>query len=629
MKEMEQGLIPIGTVLNDQWVILERLGRGGMGEVYRAHQLNLKRDVAIKAISPKYFAMLNCDGEEAETARSRFRREVKVMAQIRHPNVVQIFDYGSASIKKNGEVVPFEFFVMEYIPGATLRFTMSEKGFYPQEEMAAAWIQKYFFPLLEGIQALHGAGIIHRDLKPENFLLDGDTPKIADFGLARCRRLESVTESLDMVGTPPYMSPEHFFDFRKVDQRGDIYSLGKVLFEAVEGKMPPNTIPFKIAKLSNPHTPFFQALDRIIQDATAEDVKNRLESVQDLRLALEQALDILKGKPAAKPPPAKGPSPLARSKAFWAGLIIVAAAVAAMTVWHLAGNPWGTRIRSAPRIPAGQTIQTLPASVMGQDGITMRLIPGGVLQTEEGGKEKTITLSPFYLDETRVTVHHFAEFLNAVKKQLTVEEGVVKHNDEIWYLLGEEPENQSQILYRHDRFHIRDVEKTAQPILRVTWYGASAYARYNGERLPTEYEWEYALREQNVLAGKKQVSKSGAEASRGNEERTPMDMKKIMESHHGTQAPVSEPSAGSEGTLSDKFRLKGMEGKIKEWVSQGEKSQSFTKRGVRSQDENYSSLVIGKSFSKKEGEAKEIIKIFSYPWEGFFDVGFRCARSLK
>ena len=74
MKEMEQGLIPIGTVLDEQWVILERIGKGGMGEVYRAYQLNLKRDVAIKVVSQKYFAKLDCDGEEAETARSRFRR---------------------------------------------------------------------------------------------------------------------------------------------------------------------------------------------------------------------------------------------------------------------------------------------------------------------------------------------------------------------------------------------------------------------------------------------------------------------------------------------------------------------------------------------------------------------------
>ena len=275
MRKMTQGLLDIGTVLNDNWVILERIGKGGMGEVYRAHQLNLKRDVAIKIVSQKLLETFEGDDQEIETARSRFRREVKAMAQVRHPNVVQIFDFGSALIKKGDEVMPIEYFVMEYIPGASVRFTMPEEGFYPQEKEASAWILKYFFPVLDGVRALHEAGVIHRDLKPENFLLDGDIPKIMDFGLARSVKLESVTESMDIVGTPPYMAPEHFYDFKRVDQQGDIYSLGKILFEAVEGKMPSTTIPFKSAKLSKPNTPFFQALDRIIQDATAEDKDKR------------------------------------------------------------------------------------------------------------------------------------------------------------------------------------------------------------------------------------------------------------------------------------------------------------------------------------------------------------------
>jgi serine/threonine-protein kinase len=99
--------------------------------------------------------------------------------------------------------------------------------------------------------------IVHRDLKPENFLMDGNIPKLTDFGLARSDRLESVTQSMDVKGTVNYMSPEHFFDFRKTDQRADIYSLGKILYEAIDGKIGEKTLPFKNASLPNPDTFFY------------------------------------------------------------------------------------------------------------------------------------------------------------------------------------------------------------------------------------------------------------------------------------------------------------------------------------------------------------------------------------
>jgi serine/threonine-protein kinase len=238
-----------GTVINDKWVVLELIGKGAMGEIYLAHQLNLKRDVAIKVVSESWLKDIDDDPEEIETAFERFRREVHAMAQVRHPNVLQIHDYGSTTIKKDETDCPVEFIVMEYIPGDTLRFTMSEEGFYPEEDLTKAWLEDYFFPVLEGVKAIHSLDTVHRDLKPENILLDGTTPKIADFGLARSTRLKPVTQSMDVKGTAHYMSPEHFFDFRKADQQADIYSLGKILFEAISGKIAEKTLPFKTAGL--------------------------------------------------------------------------------------------------------------------------------------------------------------------------------------------------------------------------------------------------------------------------------------------------------------------------------------------------------------------------------------------
>jgi serine/threonine-protein kinase len=289
MSRCSSNIFETGAVINNKWVILELIGKGAMGEIYLAHQLNLKRDVAIKVVSEELLKDFEDDPDEIGTAFQRFRREVHAMARVRHPNVLQIHDYGSFVINKKEEECPVEFIVMEYIPGDTLRFTMSEEGFYPEQDLTKNWLEEYFLPVLDGIKAIHDLDIVHRDIKPENILMDGIAPKIADFGLARSTRLKPVTQSMDVKGTAHYMSPEHFFDFRKADQRADIYSLGKILFEAITGKIGEGTIPFKTASLPNSETPFFQQLDKVIQDATAENRENRFGSVAQLRTAILEA----------------------------------------------------------------------------------------------------------------------------------------------------------------------------------------------------------------------------------------------------------------------------------------------------------------------------------------------------
>ena len=286
-------MLKIGDVLNNKWVILSFIDKGGMGEVYRAHQTNLNRDVAIKVVSREWLESLDEGSGETETMVQRFRREVQAMAQIRHPNVLQVFDYDSIIVKKGDQDVSIEYIAMEYIPGGSLWVTMSEEGFYPDEAAVYKWIRRYFMPVLAGVKTLHDNGIVHRDLKPENIFMDQDAPKIADFGLARSCSLKPVTQSIDVKGSPPYMSPEHYFDFKRADQRADIYSLGKILFEAVDGKIKPGTIPFRTSKLEGTETPFFHELDQIIQTATAESKDERTKSVQELIDQLECAIHAL------------------------------------------------------------------------------------------------------------------------------------------------------------------------------------------------------------------------------------------------------------------------------------------------------------------------------------------------
>ena len=292
----ETTVFVVSDVVNEKWVILEFIGKGAMGEVYGAHQLNLQRDVAIKVISAELIESCDDVQAEAENMFLRFQREVQAMARIRHPNVLQIFDHGSIA-GSSDQKFPVDFIVMEYIPGDTLRFTMSEEGFYPEGNLITSWLREYFLPLLSGVKAIHAHDVVHRDLKPENILLDGTIPKIADFGLARSCRLKPVTQSMDAKGTLHYMSPDHFFDFRRADQRADIYSLGKILCEAIDGKFGNEVIPFRKGSLKNSGPSLFKGLDEIIQKATAENKENRFQSIDDLELSFVSVLEISNQQP--------------------------------------------------------------------------------------------------------------------------------------------------------------------------------------------------------------------------------------------------------------------------------------------------------------------------------------------
>ncbi|MFH2218454.1 MAG: bifunctional serine/threonine-protein kinase/formylglycine-generating enzyme family protein [Pseudomonadota bacterium] len=627
MSNTSNNIFQTGQVLTDKWVIIEFLDKGAMGEIYRAHQLNLKRDVAIKVISQEMIQSFEDDPEEIEAAVQRFRREVRAMAQVRHPNVLQIFDHGSDVINKDGRDIHVEYIVMEYISGATLRFTMSEEGFYPEQDLTVTWLIDYFLPLLKGVEAIHAQDIIHRDLKPENVLLDGTTPKIADFGLACSFRMKPVTQSIDVKGTPAYMSPEHYFDFKKADQQSDIYSLGKILYESIDGSITSKTIPFKSVALSNPDTPFFQKLDRIIQDATIEKKEERLKSIAELRNAIIEALNIFKRETTEGAAKAPGRFSFLNQPGFiWMGIVIAVASVALMGLWHLIGKPGKTagplkkpqiaeKVPSKSNLPgspkAEKTSPDTPAqSMLGMDGITMQFIPGGELAINMQGSDglkKTVQIIPFYMDEKMVTNHHFAEFLNTVKESLAVENGVVKKQDEIWLYLGEGAEPREQIIYEHGRFHLREIKYASHPVVRVTWYGASAYAQYYGKRLAGEYEWDFAASGNYIKKLDQENRAEGPLPAEGEQAGS-------SEAHMKHMAPPSE----------ELYPLNSVGNNVREWITKEKDHLSEQTGSADDTAGKYHSLVTGK-LNRGRGENK----IFRYPWEAFTDVGFRCVSNTE
>lgn len=201
--------------------LLELLGAGGMGYVYRARQRKLGREVAVKVVAP--------DVERSADFTERFAREARALARLNHPNIVAVYDYG--------EDGSFGWLVMEYVDGSNLREVIRAGKLEPAE--ALALIPR----LCDALQYAHDQGVVHRDVKPENILVDGEGGvKIADFGLAKLTgtpaALVNLTGTQQVLGTLRYMAPEQLDRPLEVDHRADIYSLGVVFYEMLTGEIP-------------------------------------------------------------------------------------------------------------------------------------------------------------------------------------------------------------------------------------------------------------------------------------------------------------------------------------------------------------------------------------------------------
>jgi tetratricopeptide (TPR) repeat protein len=206
-----------GTVLAGRYQIIDVLGVGGMGAVYKAFDRQLTRVVALKSILPEMAS--------TPTALKRFKQEVLLAQSIIHKNVVRIFDIG--------EDGPTKFITMDFIEGVDLKHVIDERGKLPAAEAAGIIRQ-----VCEGLEAAHAVGVVHRDLKPQNIMIEKDGHIVVmDFGIAQSGNSRGVTQTGAFLGTPAYMSPEQA-QTENLDARSDIFSLGLIFFELLTGKLP-------------------------------------------------------------------------------------------------------------------------------------------------------------------------------------------------------------------------------------------------------------------------------------------------------------------------------------------------------------------------------------------------------
>ncbi len=332
-----------GSTFAGRYQIIEELGRGGMGKVYKVLDKEVNAKVALKLIKPE----IASDKKTIE----RFRNELKVARDIAHKNVCRMYDLG----KEEGAY----YITMEYVSGEDLKSFIRRAGFLSAGKAISIASQ-----VCEGLDEAHRLGVVHRDLKPQNIMIDKEgNARIMDFGIARSLRTKGITGSGVMIGTPEYMSPEQV-DGKEADQRADIYSLGVILYEMVTGRVPfEGDTPFSIGvkqKSEVPQPPkeinqqIPDDLNRLILRCMEKEKESRYQSVDELQselMGLEKGIPTTERiVPERKPLTSREITvQFNLKKMFIPALAVIAVVIVALVLWQII-----SRKKPAPLAPEGK-----------------------------------------------------------------------------------------------------------------------------------------------------------------------------------------------------------------------------------------------------------------------------------
>lgn len=371
-------------ILNGQFQVLQKIGSGGMGSVYKALQKDMNRMVGVKILHPKL--------ANRSDLVSRFRREARAMSQLTHPNTVRVFLYGEL---EDGSL----YIVMEFLEGKNLNQSVRAEGAFAMPRALAILIQ-----VCGALEEAHRAGIIHRDLKPENIFLAQqgglrDFPKVLDFGLAKVGERQMrpgsiiLTQEGMVFGTPEFMSPEQA-QGKTLTPGSDIYSLAVILYEVLTGKLPfdaKNAMDFLQLHVTGAPTPlnkrvagktFPPLLERVMDRALAKKPEDRFQSAADFGQALQAVLSgqtelppHLAGKPSGSELPTARVSPAAVASAAAAHAAASSAAAA------LPGAPPSSAAGARVRAPAPAGARPIVAGRVGMGamvGIAVAFMALGV-----------------------------------------------------------------------------------------------------------------------------------------------------------------------------------------------------------------------------------------------------------
>lgn len=501
--------------------VIQLLGEGGMAAVYEAYHATMDRSVALKVL-PRHFA-------SDEQFVKRFQQEAKLLAQLQHPHILPVFDFGTAE--------GYTYLTMPLVKTGTL------SGLMKGEPLSLKQVRAIIAQLGDALDYAHSRGLVHRDVKPSNVLVDErGNCLLTDFGIAKLVAGSSkLTTAGGIIGTPAYMSPEQGLG-QTLDGRSDLYSLGVILHELATGRAPydaetPIAVvlkhvhdPLPKPRALNPDLPV--GLEKVILKTLAKKPEDRYATGKELVEALEAAIphDTLVGgkSPAAETLARPMPTSLS-GRARWPmalggllalglivfGLIFFSGGVPALTpaltptlttvaptsTTASSGAPAPTATEAPPTpepstvtltfAPPTETAVPLPTSTptlgLGSiqtspiDGMAQVYVPAGEFfmgsadtdpnATSFEQPQHTVYVDAFWIDQTEVTNAMYAACVDAGGCLVPISAGSETHLE-----------------------YFRNPTYDAYPVLYVSWANARAYCQWAGRRLPTEAEWEKAAR---------------------------------------------------------------------------------------------------------------------------------------
>ena len=421
----------------DRYHIIEIIGEGGMAVVYKAFDKRLESEVAFKLLRTEMLTV-----ESQKTILDRFEFEAKALAKLNHPNIVSVIDYG--------DYRGTPWLVMKYMEGGTVKQFIGKVMSPPEAARLLA-------PIASALAYAHSKDIVHRDVKPSNILVSqAGFPMLSDFGIAKivAKQDFKLTQMGISIGTPEYMAPEQAKG--RVTKLSDQYSLGLVFYELLTGVKPyaaDTPVALVLKKVTEPlvrpsdvQAGIPEFVEQVVFKALSKEPEDRYPTMQDFCNALEKIGKMEVPGPRPDPFPIPGP------------------------------------------VPNSPTNPTECSWVRPKDRMPMMLIPAGKApigrndDALDSRPQHIVALDAFLIDKYPVTNRMFSQFLNEMGNQT---EGGTK-----WY--DDMAKNARLKLSGNSWFVMRTYSE--HPIVSVSWYGAAAYCRWVGGRLPTEAEWEKAAR---------------------------------------------------------------------------------------------------------------------------------------